>query len=253
MMLALPALRRASGLLRTAGGRTVEIVKEVSMRFRIGWSLLGAASGLLASVATASAASPSFDCSKASSRSEKMICANPQLATLDQQISVRFQALLAELGGPAAERLRQDQKWFIAERDDPEAVAPTVRDLADTLRYRVKFLNAVRPSVPAGIVGTWRNLAGAIVIRRSPSGTLNFEANAAEPTTGRWVCEAQGRAKQAAQSTWNVVIDDPDTASIALMLEGPLLTVTESPMPPEYCGLNGSLSGAYFPVADEAR
>jgi len=182
-----------------------------------------------------------------------MICANPQLATLDQQISVRYQALLAELGGPAAERLKQDQKWFIAERDDADPVAPTVRDLADTLRYRLKFLNGVRPSVPAGIVGTWRNVAGAIVIRRSPLGILNFEGNAAEPTTGRWVCEAQGRAKQASQNTWKVAIDDPDTAGIALTRDGPLLTVTENPMPPEYCGLNGSLSGAYFPVADEAQ
>jgi len=182
-----------------------------------------------------------------------MICANPQLATLDQQISVRYKALLAQLGGSAAERLKRDQQWFITGRDDSYTEAPTVRELADTLRYRLAFLNAVRPSVPAGIVGTWRNVAGAIVIRRSLSGTLTFEANAAEPTTGRWVCEAQGSVKPAAQSTWKVAIDDPDTASIALTREGPLLTVTESPMPPEYCGLNGSLSGAYFPVADEAR
>ena len=223
------------------------------MSFRLGWSVLGAALGLLASVAPASAASPSFDCRKASSRSEKLICANPQLATLDRQISVRYNALLAQLGGYAAERLKQDQKWFITGRDDPGTVAPTVRDLADTLRYRLSFLNAIRSSVPAGVVGTWRNVAGAIVIRRSSSGTLTFEANAAEPTTGRWVCEAQGNARPTAQSTWKVAIDDPDTASIALTREGPLLTVTESPMPPEYCGLNGSLSGAYFPVADEGR
>ncbi|WP_334185864.1 lysozyme inhibitor LprI family protein [Novosphingobium sp.] len=223
------------------------------MRFRLGWSVFCAATGLLASGVPASAASPSFDCRKASSRSEKMICANPQLATLDQQISVRYKALLAQLGGSAAERLKRDQQWFITGRDDSYTEAPTVRELADTLRYRLAFLNAVRPSVSAGIVGTWRNVAGAIVIRRSPSGTLTFEANAAEPTTGRWVCEAQGSVKPAAQSTWKVAIDDPDTASIALTREGPLLTVTENPMPPEYCGLNGSLSGAYFPVADEAR
>lgn len=208
-----------------------------------------AAIGLAAlppTVTPALAAAPSFDCRKASSRSEKLICANAQLASLDRQIAARYRTLLTQLDSASAKLLKQDQQWFITGRDDTYMDPRSVKDLVDTLRRRLVFLNAIRLSPPAGVIGKWRNVTGEIEIGRRPSGGMTFAANTSEPSVGRWVCDAKGSAAVDAQGRWTARIAEPTPSQIALSRTGPMLTITESDSEPGYCGHNGSLSGGYF-------
>ncbi|WP_162792302.1 lysozyme inhibitor LprI family protein [Novosphingobium sp. P6W] len=201
---------------------------------------------LLPTETPAMAAAPSFDCRKASSHNEKLICANAGLAALDRQIAERYRTLLTQLDSASAKLLKQDQQWFMAGGDDTYMDPRSAKDLADTLRRCLAFLNAIRLSPPAGVIGKWRNVTGEIEIRRSPSGTVSFAANTSEPSVGRWVCDAQGSAAADAQGRWTARITEPTPSRIALGRAGPMLAITQSDAEPGYWGHNGSLSGEYF-------
>ena len=188
---------------------------------------------------------PSFDCSRAETDVEKAICASPALSSLDGQIAIRYRALLEGLDMRSAEKLAQDQKWFIEARNRLFADAsPAAR--IDMLRDRLSFLNRTGFSAPAGVEGQWRNAAGEITITRDPAGGLTMTANAAEPSSGRWVCDATGRVEADGTTAWTATTTDP-AGRLMLTRDGAALEVQEpqgrsSP----FCGLNGSLAGSYF-------
>lgn len=66
---------------------------------------------------------PSFDCAKAASSAEELICSDTALGALDKRLSERFAAALALAGGlqtgaqAAEDRLRANQRGWIAGRD----------------------------------------------------------------------------------------------------------------------------------------
>jgi uncharacterized protein len=78
--------------------------------------------GLL--VATMASAQPSFDCSKASSDAEMLICSDPDLGEMDQRLSARYAAAMAaaealDAGQEAAvQELRATQRGWIKGRDE---------------------------------------------------------------------------------------------------------------------------------------
>ncbi|KMS51825.1 hypothetical protein V474_01950 [Novosphingobium barchaimii LL02] len=186
---------------------------------------------------------PSFDCSKASSGVEKAICASKPLSSLDGQIGMRYGALRKGLDKASAEKLKQDQQWFIATRNAGFADG---EDRAKILLDRLHFLNAISWSTPAGVEGVWRNLAGEITVSRGANGQLSFNANAAEPSQGRWVCEAEGKLRAIGASHWKEATDDP-AGQLDFTRSGVTLDVSdaEGKSSPN-CGLNGSLGGSYF-------
>lgn len=61
-------------------------------------------------------ASPSFDCTKASSRFERLVCSDSALAALDRQLSDTYGRALAR--SPHADELRAEQRGWIRGRDD---------------------------------------------------------------------------------------------------------------------------------------
>lgn len=66
--------------------------------------------------AAAERVAPSFDCAKARSRPEKIICADPELSRLDRDLG-RLHARAAELApDPAAFKRQSDAQWFQRER-----------------------------------------------------------------------------------------------------------------------------------------
>ncbi|MGA9409927.1 MAG: MliC family protein [Roseobacter sp.] len=83
---------------------------------------------LLTAVAIAapavSNAQPSFDCTKASSSAEKLVCVDPALAQLDQRLAERYKAARAVIDGLGAGRdtardtLKATQRGWIKGRDD---------------------------------------------------------------------------------------------------------------------------------------
>jgi uncharacterized protein len=73
---------------------------------------------MLAAAGAAQAASPSFDCAKASSSVEKLICNDAELAKLDNSLSSLYHTLMKNT--PAAEQktLKAEQRGWVKGRDD---------------------------------------------------------------------------------------------------------------------------------------
>jgi len=60
--------------------------------------------------------SPSFDCAAVLRPVEKVICGDPQLGTLDRQIAVAYARQLKTAKAGRADRLREAQRVFLADR-----------------------------------------------------------------------------------------------------------------------------------------
>src|SRR5687767_14961363 len=67
------------------------------------------------------ASAPSFDCTKARGRIEKMICAETHLATLDRRAADLFAIAMAQ-ASDAGEAKRAQRRW-LGDRDDCKDVA----------------------------------------------------------------------------------------------------------------------------------
>jgi uncharacterized protein len=90
---------------------------------RMNWTRILGASVFLALSSVAFAA-PSFDCAKASSSAEELVCSDEQLAALDRQLADRYADALKAIGSLEAGRdlaqkeLKATQRGWIKGRDD---------------------------------------------------------------------------------------------------------------------------------------
>ncbi|EIC22459.1 uncharacterized protein conserved in bacteria, putative lipoprotein [Thiorhodovibrio frisius] len=87
----------------------------------------------------ASAQAASFDCGKASSQVEHLICTDAELGSLDETLGELYRRALGDAGG-AAEALRAHQRDWLAERngcDTTECLADAYRERVAALRIRV--------------------------------------------------------------------------------------------------------------------
>ncbi|MDB5709401.1 MAG: hypothetical protein JWL96_1471 [Sphingomonas bacterium] len=81
---------------------------------------IGLAAALFAvSFVPAAACAASFDCARASSATEKRICADPQLSRDDESVATAYRLALAAAPLPFA--IRDDQRHWIAEVRDKSA------------------------------------------------------------------------------------------------------------------------------------
>jgi hypothetical protein len=62
-------------------------------------------------------ANPSFNCSRAGTRSERMVCSNPRLASRDRQMSSMFYSALADADGRRKRELQRTRDRFLAYRE----------------------------------------------------------------------------------------------------------------------------------------
>lgn len=90
---------------------------------------------------------PSFDCTKASTPTERLLCRDPELASLDRMLSAVFRSALSKLTADESTALRHDQAtWFRGyARDCNTAATDSQRwDCVNTrLRSRIEQLKAV--------------------------------------------------------------------------------------------------------------
>ena len=182
--------------------------------------------GLWASMSgAAESGKPSFDCAKAKSVAETMICADPSLAAADAAIAANYASAMKRLDAPARKALAQDQEDFVSYRD------------------RI-----------AGFVGSWKNVAGDVTIKSAGSGKLEIEADTANPSTGGSECNVGGTVK--AQNVLVLVDTDDNGKATGLVYRfrrvGDALEAEESgeargdPTEPASCGANGHVSGTFF-------
>lgn len=73
---------------------------------------------LLGTTAVAQAASPSFNCAKASSSVEKLICNDAELAGLDNSLSSLYQVVMKNSSAAEQKLLKAEQRGWIKGRDD---------------------------------------------------------------------------------------------------------------------------------------
>jgi len=73
---------------------------------------------LLATTAVAQAASPSFDCAKATHDVEKLICNDAELANLDNSLSSLYHTLMKNTSAAEQELLKTEQRGWVKGRDD---------------------------------------------------------------------------------------------------------------------------------------
>jgi uncharacterized protein YecT (DUF1311 family) len=81
-------------------------------------------------------ARPSFNCGSARSRSERMICGNGSLASLDRRMSAAFYSALATSSPEARANLRRSRDRFLAFRErcgDEACIAQAYRDRMDEI------------------------------------------------------------------------------------------------------------------------
>jgi uncharacterized protein len=61
---------------------------------------------------------PTFDCAKASGSIEKMVCADPELGTLDRTLSAVYSAALSKAANERPPVLKTEQRGWIKGRND---------------------------------------------------------------------------------------------------------------------------------------
>jgi hypothetical protein len=87
--------------------------------------------------AAAPRSSPSFDCRRARTRSEKMVCGSDRLAALDRAMSSQFYASLSGADSRTRSALRTSRDRFLAYRErcpNEACVAEAYRDRIDEIR-----------------------------------------------------------------------------------------------------------------------
>lgn len=213
----------------------------------------------LAAAASAETAKPSFDCAKATSAAEKMICADPALAAADAEIAVNFSAALKKLDAPARKALAEDQQAFIYYRDRIASFDQDIpKDkqnfpLDEFLRDRAAFLASVEKPAE-GFLGTWKNVQGEVTVKPAGPGKLEVGAELANPSTAGSVCDVGGIVKAGAEL--RLVDTDENDKPTGFVFNfrrlGDLLAAAQrgtgkddSNQPPS-CGANGHVDGVFF-------
>ena len=74
--------------------------------------------GLCLTAVNARAASPSFDCAKASSEVEELICRDADLAKLDRSLSELYSVLLKNTPESERKHLKAEQRGWVKGRND---------------------------------------------------------------------------------------------------------------------------------------
>jgi uncharacterized protein YecT (DUF1311 family) len=258
-------LHNFSGNLRARFCRSLPTARRMKgprMKRSSTWAGIALA---LAFVLTASAGAAiesgkaSFDCAKAKSVAEQMICADPGLAAADAANAANYAAALKRLDAPARKALAQDQQDFISTRDRIAGFDQGVsRDkqnfpIDEFMRDRAAFLGSIeKPS--AGFAGLWKNVRGEVTIKSAGSGKLELEADTANPSTGGSECNVGGVVK--AQQDLELVDTDSDDKATGFVYRfhrlGDALEAEETgeakgdSTKPASCGVNGHVSGVFF-------
>jgi uncharacterized protein len=139
---------------------------------------IGLAAALLAmSFVPAAACAASFDCARASSATEKRICADAQLSRDDESVATAYRLALAATPLPFA--LRDDQRRWIAEIRDKSANNADLRtaliDRATQLTSQAATDRGAAYAVPLASIATHCTAA------RADSGTCKVEASGRLP------------------------------------------------------------------------
>jgi uncharacterized protein len=116
-----------------------------------------------------SAAAASFDCKKASTRAEKLICATPALSKADDELGRQYKA--ARAASKDTKALRQAQMGWIRRHRDACADAACMRKV-----YQQRIAELRATARPGGRTGTYSDAGeSSLEILEIAPGVLRFE------------------------------------------------------------------------------
>lgn len=98
--------------------KIVLIDMEISMKYLTFGACCMALSAASLAGSPVTKSKPAFDCSKASSTVEEMICADPRLGELDQELTALYKQALKATSGQAHKNLKAYQRGWIKGRND---------------------------------------------------------------------------------------------------------------------------------------
>ena len=219
---------------------------------------------LLAMPSLAQAAS--FPCAKASTPTEKAICADEGLSKLDERVAAAYREALALLSGSSPEEdraqvaLKADQRGWLGERNacgaDLSCLKAAHERRVAVLTFHPDPAGASKASRPADRYvgrfdhGGFMSIA-ALALR---NGQLAVSVSGAEPTAGRWVCDFSGIGQLDGKG--RLIVGTPDAAGNGLILEarGNTKDAAGIDIPDNepnqaasgnWCGMNGSFIFSY--------
>ena len=118
-----------------------------------------------------------FDCDKASTFVEKVICSDTRLTNLDDQLGRQYKDVLAASSNGGA--LKAEQKAWLSSRNqckDSDCIMKAYDD-------RIRVLNAMSAPAKSGdVTGTYkmkdRGAAGVVLVQQTANGRIKFYVNA---------------------------------------------------------------------------
>nr|WP_295830099.1 lysozyme inhibitor LprI family protein [uncultured Azospirillum sp.] len=141
-------------------GRAVMGQRDMGSRLIGRATLVGAALALSVTVAVGTArAEPSFDCKAAATPVEKAICADPKLADADREIADAYKTLQDLSGTADRERLRTEQRAWLAQRNQCAAAPSPGACLGPVLDARHTALSESVPKAVATLTAAVDGIA----------------------------------------------------------------------------------------------
>jgi len=119
-------------------------------------------------VGSSHAATPSFDCARATTWSEQTICGDDGLAMLDREMAAAFATREGEVGDIGRQQLVAAQRAWLKTRDECRPESDPVGCLTNRYRDRIRVLLG-RPPIREGSRGEARGALGEC--RQETSGT----------------------------------------------------------------------------------
>lgn len=215
------------------------------------------ATALALSFLSLSQPGPSFDCRRATTDSERAICADPLLSTLDRDMAAQYGRTRARLSGPGRDALRRDQQAFLRlreivydGRDDP--VMADFPRLGERIAQRTSFLSDINARPQGELIGVWGNLFGTVEIRRGTDGRFIVAIDTVNPQTAGWICHVEYEGAVVDGRLDGPPIRDREV-TVGVRLRDGYIEVTETWVveahdSADYCGHNGFVAGDYLPI-----
>ncbi|MDD1004927.1 lysozyme inhibitor LprI family protein [Pseudomonas sp. TNT2022 ID642] len=121
----------------------------------------------------------SFDCASAASKTEKAICADPDLSQLDEHLAERWRSTLANVPDPKA--LKTDQRQWLKSRNACGALTACLRR-----QYLMRLAELEHATQPFSWDATWQlippstSTAATVTTHRRDSAHITFDIAAGE-------------------------------------------------------------------------
>lgn len=196
--------------------------------------------------ANAGPVSPSFECRKAVTPSEKSICNSKVLSELDQTLARRWRGIFSAFSGRDLKGImRQEQLDWVKERN---ACGENSVCLKKVYEDRLKHLDG--RSMDGDYSGEWRADEVATTTIYKTAGAQYFVAiHASDPTAGAWVCDVEGRASLKSDKLALVVAEHKITIQKASKHQLSIPETEENfSSNANFCGLNGGITFEYTRV-----